>query len=358
MKKFLLIAVALMGMSAVAMAQEDITPSGYKWNTTGTVPTISSVYFKGSNPDVPAFTTWKGESEYNNGLIGIDGAKNDNFKPAAIIAGTSIVDLGGNIGKCLTIRGAACTKVEDAVKAITGSAVTIPQMTEGCSWFDLNFFTDPDNTPTSSATGTDLATDCYIHVKLVFNLFTDDQTSTQEDDNEAANITGILAANNQNGLKPQGGVAGGTIYAYNFFVTETEGKYAGSPAYDDDNNAQWDPTRWMVYEFDTWVPKADDQGDYAPIRVKLSCSGFANFSTETLFIKEISFTKCSGTPTLDCYTTASKTYETIKGGVTGINSPGEAAKATTGAKYNMAGQRVSDSYKGIVIQDGHKTIVR
>lgn len=357
MKKHLLIAVALIGASAVAMAQDDITPSGYYWNTTGEVPAISTVYVKGSNPTVPAFTTWNGETDYNNGMIGIDGANNDNFKPESIIAGMSVVDLGGDIGKCLTLRGAACTGVEAAVKEVTGSDVTIPQMTAATTWFDLNFFTDPDNTPTSEESGTDLATDCYIHVKMVFNIYTDDQTSTQESEGEAGNITGILCSNNANGLKPQGGVTGGTIYAYNFFVTETEGEYAGYPAYDEEGNAKWDPTRWMVYEFDTWCPEADDEYTYAPLRVKMSCNGWANFSTETLFIKSLTFTKCSGTPTLDCYTAASKTYETINGGTTAINAP-EAAKTASGFKYNLAGQRVNDSYKGVVIQDGHKTIVR
>lgn len=341
-------------------AQTDVTPSGYKWAETGTIPTISSVYVKGSNPSVPAFTTWNGESEYNNGLVGIDGANNDNFNPSSIIAGMSIVDLGGEVGKVFALRGAACNNVETDVKAATGREVTIPQMTAATTWFDINFFTDPDNTPTSSQSGTDLATDCYIHVKLVFNLYTDDQTSTQETDGEGANITGILASSNQNGLKPTGGVTGGNIYAYNFFKTETEGEYAGLPAYDEAGNAEWDPTRWMVYEFDTWCPKADADGTtYAPLRVKLSCNGWANFSTETLFIKELTFTKCSGTPTLDCYTTASKTYETLAPGeTTDIKTLESATETANSPKYNLAGQRVSDSYKGVIIQNGKKFVVR
>lgn len=361
-KNLLLAAVLLTGSASVALAQTDITPSGYNWNETGKLPAISSTYIKGSNPSAPAFTSWGGETEYDNGLIGIDGANNDNFNPAAIIAGTSIVDLGGEVGKCLAIRGAKCENVESAVKEATGSDVSIAKMSASTTWFDLNFFTDPSNTPTSSALGssTELATDCYIHVKMVFNLYTDDQTSTQDYGGEVANITNILCSSNQNGLKPQGGVTGGSIYAYNFFVPETEGEYAGYPAYDGDGNAQWDPTRWMVYEFDTWAPQPEADGtSYTPLRVKLSCNGWDNFATETLFIKELSFTQCSGTPTVDCYTTASKTYETLSLGASeGIANAVNATENANAPKYNIAGKRVNDSFKGVVIQNGQKTIVR
>lgn len=350
---------ALVCAPSFMMAQTDITPSGYKWAETGAVPAISNVYVKGSNPSVPAFTTWDGENQYNNGLIGIDGANNENFNPESIIAGMSVVDLGGEVGKVLTIRGAACENVESALKTATGYDFSIAKMSAATTWFDLNFFTDPDNTPTSSATGTDLATDCYIHVKMVFNLYTDDQTSTQENDAEGANITGILCASNQNGLKPAGGVTGGSIYAYNFFVPETEGEYAGYAAYDDAGNAQWDPTRWMVYEFDTWCPKADDNGTYAPLRVKMSCNHWADFSTETLFIKELSFTQCSGTPTVDCYAKASKTYETLSLGMKeGISNAVNATENVNAPKYNVAGKRVGDNFKGVIIQNGQKSIVR
>lgn len=349
-----------MGASASVKAQTDITPSAYYWNETEDIPPISSVYVKGSNPAVPAFTTWNGETEFKNGLVGIDGANNNNFNPESILAGISIVDLGGEVGKVFAVRGAACENVETALKAATGRSISVAKMSAATTWFDLNFFTDPDNTPTSSQSGAELATDSYIHVKLVFNIYTDDQTSTQESDGEAGNITGILAASNQNGLKPAGGVTGGTIYAYNFFKTETEGEYAGMAAYDEEGNAEWDPTRWMVYEFDTWCPQADADGTtYAPLRVKLSCNSWANFSTETLFIKELTFTHCTGTPTLDCYTAASKTYETLTPGETNsIKTVESAAETADSPRYNLAGQRVSDSYKGIVIQNGKKHIAR
>lgn len=345
-------------MSTAMMAQTDITPSAYKWNETGELPPISSVAVKGSNPAAPAFTTWNGETEYKNGLIGIDGANNNNFNPESVKAGMSIIDLGGEVGKVLAIRGAACENVESALKAATGNDITVAKMTAATTWFDLNFFSDPNNTPTN-ASKEDALPDDYIHVKMVLNVYTDDQTSTQEDESEPANITGIIASGNQNNLKPAGGVQGGKIYAYNFFETETEGEYAGQPAYDESNNAKWDPTRWMVVEFDTWCPEPDGDKVFTPFRVKMSCNSWANFSTETLFIKEISFTHCTGTPTLNCYSTVSKTYETLSvGGESGIKGIQDATAVKSAAKYNVAGQRVNDSYKGIVIQKGSKTIVR
>lgn len=351
---------AIVGSSFAAVAQTDITPSGYKWAETGVVPTISSVAVKGSNPSVPAFTTWNGETEWNNGLIGIDGANNANFNPDAIKAGFSIVDLGGEVGKVLALRGAACSNVETDLAA-AGVTATIPQMTAATTWFDLNFFTDPDNTPTSASAGNaeTLPTDCYIHVKLVMNIYTDDQTDSQESNSEGANVTGISFQSNQNSISPNGTVYPG-IYAYNFFVPETEGEYVGLPAYDEDGNAKWDPTRWLVYEFDSYCVSADGTTSYAPMRVKMSCSSWGNFSTETLFIKELTFTKCSGTPENAYYTSAGQSYTTLKvgsGDATGISSA-TLTPASDGAKYSLDGKRVGNDYKGVVIENGSKSLVR
>lgn len=362
MKKSLLLMAAIVGSSFAATAQvteTDVTPSGYKWAETNAVPAISSVAVKGSNPSVPAFTTWNGETEFNNGLIGIDGANNNNFNPDAIKAGFSIVDLGGEVGKVLALRGAACANVETDLAA-AGVTVTIPQMSAATTWFDLNYFMDPNNTPTSASPGNaeTLPTDAYIHVKLVMNIYTDDQNNDQEENSGAANITGMSFQSNQNSISPNGTVYEG-IYAYNFFVPETEGEFAGMAAYDDEGNAKWDPTRWMVYEFDSYCVAADGTTSYAPMRVKMSLNGWANFSKCTLFIKELSFTKCSGTPEVSYYKAVGKSYETLTvgDGTTGISSA-TLTPASNGAKYSLDGKRVSDDYKGVVIENGSKSIVR
>lgn len=360
MKKTLLLIAALASSTLAGVAQTtetDITPSGYKWGETGVLPTISTNFVQAPNPTAPAFDAYGGADQYNNGLIGIDGNAANTY--ACVTSGMSIVDLGGEVGKVFALRGAACENVETAL-ASAGVTATLPKMSAATTWFNLNFFSDPNNTPTSSSTGEELPTDAYIHVKLVMNIYTDDQTSTQEDQNQQANIKSIYAVGNQNNLKPAGGVGGTEVYAYNFFVTETEGEYAGQPAYDDSNNAKWDPTRWMVMEFDTWCPEADGTTSYTPLRIKMTGNGWVNFSTETLFIKEISLTKCTGTPSTTCYATASKTYETLKVGsddATSINSA-TLTPASNGAKYSLDGKRVNNDYKGVVIENGSKTIVR
>jgi hypothetical protein len=56
------------------------------------------------------------------------------------------------------------------------------------------------------------------------------------------------------------------------------------------------------------------------------------------------------------------TYSQIKDLIsttTGISSIRKASTLTKEApRYNLSGQRVSDSYKGIVIQNGHKYVVK
>jgi len=369
MKKNLLLCAALLaGSASVALAQTDITPSGYKWNETGVVPTISTKYVAGGNLAAPAATSVDVTGQYDNGLIGININNADSAKYTSVVSGLSIVDFGGEVGKVLAVRGANCTGVDSTLNAVTGQTDTIPKMTSTIPFFHLNFFTDPNNTPTSSASGSSetLPTDNYIHVKVVFNLYTDDQTSTQEGDAEQQNISGVYCKNNAVGQAGGGPTVnnkgkGNNFYAYNFFVTETEGEYTGEAKYDDNGNAQWDPSRWVTVEWDTFCPQGNADGgySYSPLYLDLSIHGFKNFATETLFVKEISFTSCTGTPSEDLYKTAKVEYTTIKPGTTnGIKALESATQTVNSPKYNLAGQRVNDSFKGIVIQNGQKTIVR
>lgn len=53
----------------------------------------------------------------------------------------------------------------------------------------------------------------------------------------------------------------------------------------------------------------------------------------------------------------SATVFTADGAATGINNI-TAAKAQNGVRYNLAGQRVNESYKGVVIENGKKMIVK
>ena len=52
---------------------------------------------------------------------------------------------------------------------------------------------------------------------------------------------------------------------------------------------------------------------------------------------------------------AELTLYTAEGGETGINAV-KPAESVNGAKYNLAGQQVDDTYKGVVIQNGKKSI--
>lgn len=53
-----------------------------------------------------------------------------------------------------------------------------------------------------------------------------------------------------------------------------------------------------------------------------------------------------------------KLFKKVESGTTGIENVETQPATAVGQHYNLAGQRVSGSYKGIVISNGRKYIVR
>lgn len=79
----------------------------------------------------------------------------------------------------------------------------------------------------------------------------------------------------------------------------------------------------------------------------------------TIEVKEVVFTICRDAKAekYEHVRYAKATVFTADGAATGINNI-TAAKAQNGVRYNLAGQRVSKDFKGVVIENGKKMIVK
>ena len=105
--KQILLSLAMVMTAGSAFAQDvDVTPSKYKYANKEVGQELIDGFVHGSNIAAPCDKLI--EEKYNNGLFYVAGGQYDNPKqPYAkdLQAGTSIVDLGGEVGKVLCING-------------------------------------------------------------------------------------------------------------------------------------------------------------------------------------------------------------------------------------------------------------
>ncbi|MDD6777774.1 MAG: hypothetical protein PUD91_01885 [Bacteroidales bacterium] len=268
-KNFLLLASMLLSAATMSAAEEDITPAGYIFNNLTEFHYVDKA-FTGANITTPVYESIGGDAVWNDGACVVAGGQFAN--PAQpyftdLKAGTSLVDLGGEVGKVFCISGKN-SKVNDKIKELYGVEMSIPSCTGGLNWFNINWLSDPSNTPLSNGSTT------QIRVRLVLNVYANTL-------NNANNIiNSAYAVNDQGGINPSGSnTATGTAITTGEFGKQVEG------------NLVWDPTRWLVYEFDTWCPENDESDTkFYPIRLKMEMNQ-GNFTNSTVFIKEVKFTK-------------------------------------------------------------------
>ena len=129
-------------------------------------------------------------------------------------------------------------------------------------------------------------------------------------------------------------------------VAVTSGSFAlldedGEPEIDDDENYIYDPTKWMVYEWDTYA-----HGDAIPMRLKMEMNQ-GNLASATVFIKEVSFTKLADAsePILGTRKKSYVTYEVDPqaSNVAAIEAEGAAEY------YNLSGMKVNSLTQGVYI---------
>lgn len=267
MKRGLLFSAAVLMIAASAMAQTDITPARYKFASQPVGPYVFDyLHTGGSNPGAVDFQAVR--DGFPEGCFMIGGAKvtytsMDVAATKALQAGINIVDLGGSVGKVFCFRG------NDSKHEVGNPTTETP------NWFNLNFFTDPAHTPISADAG---ATN-KIRVRIVYSAY----SNVIKFGNSTNTFYCSTAGNN---VVPTGDNGKHLILPEDFAARDEDGDFD----VDENENYYYDPSRWAVYEFDTWVP--EEAG--APTRLKMEFPASGGY---TLFIKEIQFlTGVTGDP--------------------------------------------------------------
>ena len=370
MKKLLLLSAALLTATcAFAQAEgTDVTPKNYKFNTATALPFCTEGFLvetdhpsQGGNcPSTGGKQAgvWENlealgwASQYNEGLI-IDasaGQKQANFDN--MMEGIQLVDLGGEVGQVFAFIGGN-PNVLDYMKTYyltDGQLDNAKAAKTGIAGWNFNVFSDPKNTPT--------AADGFIRIRMVLNAFHCDY------DNAGNVFNNIYMADNQGNNKititednkvDDATATNQPISAMAFTAIDEN----GAPVENEyDGGYTWDPSLWMVYEWDINVPAPDSNGLLgAPFRVKAIVPGSNALNDVALFIKEISFTAYPGTP--EILGTRQKTFVNYTPGkVQGI-SDAIAPVKEDGRIFNLQGIEVSNTtVPGIYIQNGKKFIVK
>lgn len=258
-KSLLLSAVALLTASG-AYAQNDITPDRFKFANQPEGEYKIDYFNAGANPS----TGWQLAIDKSDaGFLVLAGAPPKLGQSEEVPTSnmgqsiqklTTIVDLGGEVGKVLCVKGPNSTYANGA-ENIPGADI---------GWFNFNFYTPYSKTPISDSQ------EKPIRVRMVFSIVHNTQTSTDE----MFKLSTSTLANNQTNF-------GSLFNAGDFQQLDAE----GNPVYDENWQVAYDPTKWMVYEFDCTV--GTEAGN--PTRVKME---FANavWVDGAVLIKEIKFT--------------------------------------------------------------------
>lgn len=303
MKQILLgIAITLMGgVNLYAQSSKDITPfTKYDYSTRSVGQETIGGFFANANPNRDYLI-----SNYNEGLFVVCGGQmiKTPANQKKLQDGTSIVDMGGEVGKVLCINGAN-SDFNDTFN------VSYPKNSGDITgWVNLNWTTDPNTTPTDGT-----AEDPNIHVKIVMNVYAG-STNTFKDVNTFDNVNIVVKYDGQaystyEGVKPSE------------FYTE-KGNY--------------DITKWMTYEFDTYCENKDTS---KPIRLSLNISNKGAINNTTIFIKEISFTKIDPANK----TGFKKSFSTLCAITFDENSTSNSFKALTGANLTINRPMKSDKW--------------
>ena len=308
--------------------EEDITPKAYIYNDWTTSTFTFDGFYDTANPSAPIWTTVDGDNLYNNGLVIAVGGQMTTAYQDIVASAVSIVDLGGTVGKVFAISGAQ-SNINTALYNLYGVEMDIPLASSGMNWFNIDWFSDPNNTPTGDTN--------VIHVRLTMNMYSNTFST-------ATPIDKCYPMDNQNNVQPSGSntaenVSVSTVTFCKWWDEGTDDCVEGDYEEDDDGGYIWNPERWLVYEFDCTMPASDDDGTaYIPFRIKTEMLADP-LLTSTLFVKDVEITYESG-GTLNYTTTRNRTWEyytlsPAASGITSVTSDG------TQNLYRVNGNEVS-----------------
>lgn len=259
--KSLLFSAVTLFAAVGAYAQNDITPDRFKFANQPEGQFKIDYFNASANPangwQTPIETSDAGYLVLAGApaKLGTSGEANESNMAQSIQAMTTIVDLGGEVGKVLCVKGPN-SNYENGAEKIDGADI---------GWYNLNFYTPYSKTPVSL----DPENEKPIRMRLVFSIAHNTQTSTDE----MFKMYASTLANNAS-------ESAGLFNAGDFQKLDAD----GNPEYDENWNVAYDPTKWMVYEFDCTVGSEDGN----PTRLKMEISN--NVWIEgALLIKELKF---------------------------------------------------------------------
>lgn len=278
--KKLLISALIMLFGVSVMAQEDITPARYVFANQPIGKYTIDAANAGANP--PAGWTLV-TTNYTDGLVVMAAGPaiaTSLTAPqvAGLQTGLNIVDMGGTVGKVLCLQG------------INSNYKVGTSMGSGYAgaWYNLNFYFDKTKTPVvadlvlGGMTPTDALIKATMRVRIVFSIAENVIRAG------ASQLSKFYTSNYQNNTSPALADVPAIFPSDAFQATDAN----GDPLPNGNGEAYYDPTKWMVYEFDCSIPEVSGN----PTRLKMEFDG-ATSMTGTVLIKEIKvFKNVTGTP--------------------------------------------------------------
>ena len=394
MKKTLLFSVALLGALCTFAQNQgtEATPNGYKFNQISELPWLDSFATASNfttssrlgngvwvNLGASADAIWAAD----DGLLGCSWVKDQEMYDA-IMEGTQLVDLGGQVGKVFCWQGKFSNLKECLERDYPNddwSNIPDPVDYGMPQAWAFNFWLNPNDNFTKNLG--------YYRLRMVVNAC---HHATNDDmDNGIYDFTGedvikaIFQMNNQGNQtsyiytgayvdgEPENkatqdaspeGVSVVLPVTNDYFVKRTAsgGKYEN-----EDGDYEWDASRWVVVDYYFNVAGnaegVDEKGDRTvPTRIKVTMGNKPN--TFALLIKEFSLTKFDGFLTQEIYDLNKNPFVemTLVPGKAGENRPDAGVEGIIDdvnalvEYFNLQGMKVANPEKGIFIKkQGKKT---
>lgn len=320
MKKTLLFSAAmLLGASAYAQTADlDMTPTRFQFANQEVGQVLINYYNSGVNP--AASTPTAATEMADNGFVGCyvapaDGATNGTEPTTdmtrSLQANINIVDLGGEVGKVLCLKGPESTSEFGPAAANAGTL----------RFGEYDFYTKIAGAERQAT----------VRTRLVYSI-----VSNTESYDDVFQPSFSTFTNNDSGN--QTGYFDPSLY-----YAEEE----GGVAYDDEGNPIYDGTKWQVFEFDATV------GEVAGFPGRLRFHWLVDaYKTSCVLIKELKFTL---NPTGELVQGEFLTYKpgtsSVKELVLGEDatfavSGNQVTFSAAGNVYNISGMQVADAVAG------------
>lgn len=294
-KSLLFLAAATVAVSAIAQDLVDITPARYNFTTATKLPNIIA-NTGGNEWNLSAgFYTPEIAAQNEDGLLIING-NGKSLLESGMRNGMSLINLGGTCGQVF----AFCRADNSVNEALAAAGVKNANLVSygGQSYDHLCWMGDARQPQSDNGkAGADMAgVHNRIRISMELNVHSSDAHMTA---NAAAGVMKAYMNTTQIGVTPENdNVIADTKkitlgeFARRWDEVAKEGNVPEGDLDEAESNDEglmtWNPERWLVYEFDTYLPKTDGDGtSYGPLFIKMELPGSGNGST--IFFRNIKF---------------------------------------------------------------------